>query len=1063
MNIIRTLLFTLLFAWLPAMTLANCSDLNKVTGVPPEPEEIGLIQRGLRTALSDNNPLLSDGRLGDYTRDQLVEFCRLFPLPGKPGDVDATLALAAAYGQLAADVPDWKDIASADAFADRLLPSDDSALNTRILALIGPASTTTESLENQTGAADCAGQIDAALGPSAQAGQLVLNGLDPDIWPDAAATCTQLDLAGGAAASAEILSNIGMIEAGLPGSINQLLAPDFALWLGEDIALRGPRLLGNPPAVVALVAEYRGENRAAAPRDFSTIYQNLPDSCAHGAGSRATDYISFDQRAFDSLVAPVDVNSLLGDLAGQSFDSNAALISAIETALVGQVNECTMDQVLLALNSPENFGQAYMLNAEKAANLALQDDFAQNAAIVEPFVGLSSPSRASLLAAIRGALQNATAAEIDAEVEAAADVLASAAEPVSDTFDTRPEGVPEFDPLTINPTIGVTLNTDSAVEATVADAEFRNALLDADYQAAPNAEVLKSDARKILDPIAAEKIATAVNRAMVQLQPAVDTSWGLTDTLSAAIAAAPAAQGVPDAAQTAEITQRLTELIGVEYPTARLFDAAIAPFASGIIANDIRASAAQSAPALGPNDGLDTNIALPDCGCTNRREDNTLVYGFMPFWMAPPRVSADSADSEIAEDAAAADGAPAGRLIDFGIVNRAAFYGLEFDLTDGGNLYLRNEEQWTLGMRDFVRAAHRHRAKADLAITLSGWQDWSDLQISDAAQQITDAIAPFARADSADFTALAAAFPTILDPARADGVTLIVNDYDGTADPAENIQVLNSLVSRLQGTLSARGQSINLAFDLDLGATDGRDKMFQDISELLVGADPKVDLILLFLERPTTDSKKILRARMESGVFGGSDRAEILRRIVPVLPPAAHQLVHTGQATATPAAADFSQFVDDLVYFQDNFAGVGFWPAPDPFSNEAESINAIFQDLWLLQTMPSLLSSFEDEADRACTFICPNRSYFAAGMLAIFLLTALLVWRSFYSGFMDKLAFKFGFVWIGTGIIFAGLIALSICDTGAFVAPVLLVLMLFASVLLLLFYIYQRAKNGPKP
>ncbi len=1063
MTALRTLIFGLLLGWLPTVAAANCTNLR--TAVIPDAQiaNIAGVQRGLQTALGDENSLLADNRLGAYTRVRLVDFCRAFPVPTDVDIVAGTLALAQHYGTLATQAPDWNQIASGTSFADRLLPGDEIPLNAEILRVIGTPATIAEGLQGQTGATDCATVAYSSLPATAQTGQLVLNGLDPDLWPDAASTCSQLDLRGGADSTAQVLSTLGALEAGLAGSVHQLLTPDFALWFGEDIADRGPRLVGNSAAVIALVIEYRGENRAGALRDFNAIYQDLPASCDHGGGGQVTDYISFDQAAFDGLVAPVDVNGLLGELAGQSFESGDALTAAIMTQLTGQVSDCTRDQVLLALNSPENFGQAFTLNAEKTANLALADSIGESAALIEPFVGLSTTSRGALLSAIRGTLQSATGAEIDAQVEAAADVLASASEPVSQSFDTLPEGVPPFAELPQSPTIGVTEATDSAITATVTDPEFRDTLLGADYQPAPNPEVLKSDVRRLLSPVAADRVATIVNRAMVQLQPAVDTSWTLTDTLSAAIAAAPATQGVPDAAQTEDINAALTALIGVEYPTARLFDAAVAPIATGPIANDIRASATISADNV--NDDFDTNIALPDCGCAGRRDDNSLVYGFMPFWLAPPAAGASEAPP--AEEAEEENPAPPGRLIDFGLVNRAAFYGLEFTVNEDGNLALHNETAWTAGRRDFVNAAHQHRAKADLAITLTGWDSWSDVQIATAVQNITAMTAPFARTDSTDLRSLWAAFPTILDAPQPDGVTFVINGYDGTQRSVPGIERLTSLITLLQPALAARNQTINLAFDLNIADTRGDHPVFSDLETLLTGAKPLVDYVLIFLERPTTDTKKTLRARMENGVFRGIDRARVLRRIIPVVPPAGHEHVLQGQAANAPLGSappgPFSQLTDDLVYFQDNFAGIGFWPAPDPSGSETDAINAIFQEQWFKPIMPEFLASFEADAERACTFICPNRSYFAAAMLLIFLVTAGVIWRSFYSGFMDKVAFKFGVAWIGSGLIFVGLLALTICDSGATVPPFLLLATIVLMVLLILFHIYQGAKNGPKP
>ena len=1044
---------TLSLIAMPYIAQADCSVLRSAAITTPDVTIVDQIQLGLRTALDDNNILLSDSKLGVYTRVGLVRLCQTIPLPDATDLVQSTLGLARDYGALATLVPNWHGIASDDAFAAAILPQDSEPYNLNVMALAGSPAGVAQWMLDETAASDCGTLSDAALAAPARAGLMTLSTLDPTTWPSARSVCTALDQSGGAQTATDALTSLGRLEASLPGAVNQILAPDFALWLAEDIATRGPRLVGSDDALIALVAQYRAENRAATPQDFSALYITPPASCHQSTGTRITDYVSFDQSALDGLVAPVDVAGLLAGLAAQSFDSARDLTAAIDAALAGQVSACTRDQVMLAVQSPDHFGQAFQLNADKTANLALIPEFAPSAHVVAPYVGLTAQSRAALLTGLRANLQSATTARVKADVEAAADVLANAAEPLSDTFDTLPEGVPAFEPISINPTIGVTDATDSAVAATVSDVPFRDALLAANYAPAPNAEVLKSDARKILAPIAEDRIATSVNRDMLQLLGAVETTWSLTDTLSQAIAAAPAARAIHEVTTDPAAAGELKQLLGVEYPNSRLFDAALAqlnPAPSATTLADIRTNVSRTAPDLTTR--YDTKIAQPDCGCVDRRTDYAEIYSFYPFWFAPEQSDAEPVP---------------GRMVDFSLVSRAAFYGLEFVLADGQTLELQNEIQWVHGQRDFVNAAHRHRAQADLAIKLTGWADWSDVQIATAVQKIVTLTDRYPHTDSSDATAWRAAFPYLLDRPQVDGVTLIIDDYDGTAASVPHIERLISLVTLLHADLADRGQTINLAFDLALSQTPTTQPIFSDIRSLLTGDSPFVDYILIFLERPTSNSKKTLRARMENGAFRGIDRAQVLRRIIPVIPPSgnAHvlQSAASGAATDAPVPGSFSQLTDDLVYFHDNFGGVGFWPAPDPLNSEAPVITAKIAQMWFKPTLPEFFTTFEDNVDRACTAICPNRSYVAAVAALIFLATVLLVWRSFYSGFVDKLAFKLGLAWLGGAAFFAAILALTVCDAVAIWPPVLLFMCIVGVGVIIAFQTYQGARNGPKP
>jgi hypothetical protein len=79
------------------------------------------------------------------------------------------------------------------------------------------------------------------------------------------------------------------------------------------------------------------------------------------------------------------------------------------------------------------------------------------------------------------------------------------------------------------------------------------------------------------------------------------------------------------------------------------------------------------------------------------------------------------------------------------------------------------------------------------------------------------------------------------------------------------------------------------------------------------------------------------------------------------------------------------------------------------------------------------------------------------------LLLAVLVWRSFYRGWADKVAFRWGVVWLGSFILLLLLAGVSSCDRLAFWPLIFLALLVVTLLGILVFNTYQHARNGPKP
>ena len=257
--------------------------------------------------------------------------------------------------------------------------------------------------------------------------------------------------------------------------------------------------------------------------------------------------------------------------------------------------------------------------------------------------------------------------------------------------------------------------------------------------------------------------------------------------------------------------------------------------------------------------------------------------------------------------------------------------------------------------------------------------------------------------------------------------------------------------------------------------------LFQDLRSLIVNvADPDarlVDKLLVFLERPTTRSKKILRIRVENS-FQGEERIQVLRAIVPVVPPGANAPLEPQQAdgsavaSATSAVNSYGQFHDDLVYFQDNFDGIGFWPAPAAGATlpdgSPDRVGELVAARYYAWAPPLVPKRFQDlvrgPVDGACALVCPNRVLFYILGIATAGLAAAVSVLSLYSGRSRSLASRLMIVPLLLLLLMSILVITATCDTESRSWSVLA---LFGLMLLtsgsLVFHWYERRVDGPMP
>lgn len=368
------------------------------------------------------------------------------------------------------------------------------------------------------------------------------------------------------------------------------------------------------------------------------------------------------------------------------------------------------------------------------------------------------------------------------------------------------------------------------------------------------------------------------------------------------------------------------------------------------------AKAARVERPLLPSKALDWS-GQPGCGCAAERVDQPL-YAFYPTWMN--------------------DVQP--QWMNFNLINRLSVFALPL------NADLARPDGWATSTAHtaFARTARRHGTKLDLALYANDWR----FLLAPTAEQWTSARQRLARQ-------LAVRTREILDtplpgwtedvkawmPGFAerqylgDGVTIMVEDLPATRPGstrfAEFYPAFVRALAEEMGTHRERQYAINLVLTLPMlkeHAVFGVPALFEllktveqptvahgrivaEQSDYQRGSNVELRFLVL-LPEPTALSKKRLRQFAEdSPALHGTDRRVFLRSIVPVL-----QL-------PSPEA---QQFQDDVVYAQDNFGGLAFWPVP----LEDREVDAARREVLsnAFGPGPEL-----DWKAALCNWICPNR------------------------------------------------------------------------------------------
>jgi len=357
--------------------------------------------------------------------------------------------------------------------------------------------------------------------------------------------------------------------------------------------------------------------------------------------------------------------------------------------------------------------------------------------------------------------------------------------------------------------------------------------------------------------------------------------------------------------------------------------------------------------------------ATPSCNCAAPRLQQPL-YAIYPAWLT--------------------DG-PLPQTLDFSLINRVSYFGLPL----GDEHALNQVAAWNEAQTAFIRTALAHETRVDFGIYRA---DWGWLATEPAAardalvQELTTQVPRRIR------ELLDTPLPGLASKAKAwlpgfgqvqrmgDGVTVFFDRLpDAQREPELASRFTEFYPSFVKGLAQAMSENPERHYAINLVMTDQQvaDKNGPfDVSRLfeLLKAVEMPDIVdgrivetngdykrhsnielrfLVLLAEPTSQAKKKLRGTIEAspGLYGG-DRRIFLRSVVPLL--------LLPQASA-------EQYRDDLVYVQDNFGGIGFWPTP----LIGQQFNAEQQKALRNTFGPPTGSGV---SDTLCSVVCPNRWIF---------------------------------------------------------------------------------------
>ena len=852
----------------------------------------------------------------------------------------------------------------------------------------------------------------------------------------------------------DTLSQVSNLDRHLKGGLATMATTHFSRWWSAQSDEIAKLLLGGPRAVQALVSIYN-------PPTTGTLGE-----CKDDIDSGALTYYALDF-AMPEVSSPTPA-LLLSNLAERTFSTPELLAEAIASELQFSNESCEYQYVVRLVQRSKTESLTYSVDLDTVPRLALDQQTKSLATTLEALPTVEAGTTQALRKAIIDALATDTEDTTAADITGIADLAAELAEEIPLRNDTSA--------LALNPTqlpaSVVYALTEQSIEqllSTIDNPDFSKALAELPYSEKPDRDSINLTILNTLDKVRDNRaIANSVSTDKL-VNAAATAQWKPTESLITEIVTHPQIVS-QQSANLADIPDDVKDAIGgISYPNRRLMEKALlAPaiepdkplqeLLGETQRNALVNASLKRVNTFGERDYsalAPSNAIAPSCGCALRRDNNGLVYAFHPFWKWP--LSTD-------------DDAPV-PMLDFAYIDRIAFDGVVMEYkpaaeNEAEKFVIRNARHWELAAQKFVKTAHRFEAKADLAIRIRGWQQWQEEESEGYAAEVSSLLNKY--------SSIQKSLPSSSYSDVPDGITLIFESSGATGSALAATQFLTSLREQL-----AEHQEITIGFDIDLNNAEPLRTLSEFSDSLLAdpetkhtgktsllgrtllsftGSDrdskkedqpPAVDRILVFLERPTTDTKKTFRQLIEEMPdFRGSNRRDLFRKIVPIVSPSGNRaLGRRGRDNKIRGVNSYGQFQDDLVYFRDNFGGIGFWPAPYMIDKEDAYVTGLNESIRREFNVPLYATVFNmrfapldttlnQSLTPACRYICPHRNALYTIIFWLGVVIAIILIVGLFTGMKPvvRRAIPYGFA-----VIIGILTAILVCSKSALIlAPVLI-------------------------
>ena len=996
-------------------------------------EVIDLLQSGIRafygddfsSAANDDRTIgtnLSDGKMGQYTRNAMRDICVELESLGFSEPAKAAIDLSMEYGWLYKKMPNWPQLQQNKDFLERM----QNLGPTSWLMLAGPKESTLRVLEGSGAEAgkemcnevftsynkpDKAGTIDEIrVGARTVANALNLNKSEPESERLITA-CSSVIGQGGSVNVLGTLSEYTSLDANPESGLSRLTDPGFASWWAALPAYTSRLLFGNATAVRALISLFQPINRqeiaACVRRDIGpqdngfTYYQFKNTSEVENTNRSETD---------------------LSELTTQQFDSSEALVDAVTKEFGFEAGGCEYGIITRLIKKDTDRTRQFTLSRKSVDRLANEPENTDVSDALQALQTIDAPSLEELQVSVVSGVTEKAVKGAPEQIVKIADLAAQLAEAVPLSNDTAVVRGQAVIPKPESPAAyALTEQSMQQLLFNIQDPEIAIALQDSLQIEKSSRNDIRLSVMKILADDSARELEETVSKVQQFVQTSAVEKWTLPVSVSQEITSRPDLSKV-EPVDPDELKELTSALSGISYINRRLFEKSLVEpvkiplpgpdYLTALLPAQKEMLVSQSRISVNAVDARNATALATNCGCGLRRGDTKQIYSIHPFWKWSLQT-----DSE-----------QQGPSLDFAYIDRIAFDGVLFDYLPGNSeqgpkMTLGHASHWYDSAESFTKTAHKFEAEVDLVFRIAGWENWELADVKKFAQQIADTV-NFKQSDSGW------QFPTPSYSAKPDGVALF---FKSPGDKSIDPNVINLFFGELRKRLEGH-QQITVGFDINLGIDPEPDtiEVFKGFSQVLLDAEnntgddgikmaetgdgePRtvapIDRVLVFLERPTTETKKtLLRLILGMPEFRGSNRAALFRKIVPVVPPEAHKELRRLNRNNDPVGADrdgefketYGQFYDDLVFFDDNFSGVGFWPAlyentPDEqYTKDIKKLIGLRYNQYFYTTAfgfqyETLDKILDVTLTPVCRFICPNRNALYTVTVVFSLVIAILL------------------------------------------------------------------------